>query len=90
MHQADLELARLSIRKEGSVIGIGVHAHTKNLSVLSECHLAPQIDVPSEAGRDEIAGLVLYPFDGALKQDRGQNGHHISRVDGNLVPKSTA
>ena len=89
MHQSDLELAWLSIREEGPMIGVGVHTHTKNLSVLSKRHLAPQIDVTSKAGRYEIAGLVLYPFDGALKQDRSQNGHHISRVDGNLVPKST-
>ena len=55
------------------MVGVGVHTHTKNLSVFPESHLPPQIDVTSEAGRDEVAGLVLYPFDWTLKQNRSQD-----------------
>ena len=69
MHQANLELAWLGIREEGSVIGVSVHTHTKNLSVFPERHLSPQIYVTSEAGRDEIAALVFYPFDRTFEQD---------------------
>ena len=69
VHQADLELAWLGVGEKGSVIGVCVHAHTKYLPVISQSHLPAQIDVATEACRDEVACLVLYPLHRAFEQD---------------------
>ena len=90
MHQADLELARLRVGEERAVVGVGVHPEAEDLAVAAQRHLALEVDVAREPGRDEVAGLVLDPLDRALEQDRGQDRADVARVDRHLVAEAAA
>ena len=71
------------------MIGVGVHTNAKDLAVLSQRQLTPQIDVTTESGRDQIAGLVLDPLHGTFEEDRRQNRYHIPGIDRDLVAEAT-
>ena len=90
VHQADLELARLGVGEERAVIGLGVHAHPEDLAVLAQRHLALQVDIAREAGRDQVAGLVFDPLDRPLKQDGRQDRADVAGVDRHLVAEAAA
>ena len=89
MHEPDLELARLRIREEGAMIGVGVHSYAEDSSVLSHCHLAAQVDVTPETGRDQVAALVLDPFHRTFEKNRREDRGDVARIDGNLVAETT-
>ena len=90
VHQADLELARLRVGEEGAVVGLGAHADAEDLAVLAQGHLAVEVDVASEAGRDQVAGPVLDPLDRSLGEDRGEDRDDVARVDRHLVAEAAA
>ena len=90
VHQADLELGRLGIGEEGPMIGRGMHPHSEDLPVSAERHLPLQVDVASESGRDQIAGLVLNPFDRTFGEDRRQDRNDVAGVHRDLVAETTA
>ncbi len=89
MHEPDLELARLRIGEEGTVIGDRVHAHPEDLAVLAEGQLTLEIHIATESRRDEVAGLVLDPLHRTLSEDGGQDRDDVAGVDGHLVAEST-
>ena len=90
VHQADLELARLRVGEERAVVGVGVDPDAEDLAVAAQRQLAVQVDVPGEAGGDEVARLVLDPLDRPLQQDRGQDRADVPRVDRHLVAETAA
>ena len=90
VHQADLELAGLRVREERAVVSVGADPHPEDLAVLPQRHLAVQVDVPGEAGRDEVAGLVLDPLHRPLQQDRGQDRADVAGIHRHLVAEPAA
>ena len=90
VHEADLELARLRVGEERAVVGQGAHPHAEDLAVAAQRQLAVQVDVPGEAGGDQVPGLVLDPLDRALQQDGSQDGADVPGVDGDLVAEAAA
>ncbi len=90
VQQPDLELARLGVGEERAMVGVTVHPHAEDLAVLAQRHLAVQVHVPREPGRDQVAGLVLDPLHRPLQQDRGQDGADIAGIDRHLVAEAAA
>ena len=90
MQQPDLELAGLGVGEERPVVGVGPDPDGQDLAVLAQRHLAVQVDVPGEAGRDQVAGLVLDPLDRPLQQDGGQDRADVAGVDRDLVAEPAA
>ena len=88
VHQPDLELAGLRVGEEGAVVGVGVHPDAEDLAVLAQRQLAVEVDVAGEAGGDQVAGAVLDPLHRPLGEDRGQDRHHVARVDRHLVAEA--
>ena len=85
-----IALGRLGIGEEGSVIGRGVHPHPEDLPVLAKRHLPLEVDVASESSRDQVAGLVLDPFDRTFGEDRRQDRNDVAGVHRDLVTETTA
>ena len=90
VHQPDLELAGLRVGEEGAVVGVGVHPDAEDLAVLAQRQLAVEVDVAGEAGGDQVARAVLDPLHRPLGEDRGQDRHHVARVDRHLVAEAAA
>ena len=72
------------------MIGRGMHPHSEDLPVFAERHFPLQVDVASETGRDQIAGLVLNPFDRTFGEDRRQDRNDVAGVHRDLVTETTA
>ena len=89
VHQTDLELGGLRICVEGTVIGQRVHAHAEDLSVLAQRQFTLQIHIATEAGGDQVAGLVFHPLNRTLGEDRREDRNDVSGVDRHLVAEST-
>jgi hypothetical protein len=90
VHQADLELARLSVGEERAVVRRGVHPDTEDLAVSTQRQLTVEVDVATEAGRDQVARLVLDPLHRDLEQDRGEDRHDVTGIDRHLVAEAAA
>ena len=90
VQQPDLELAGLGVGEERAVVGVAAHPDAEDLAVVAQRHLAVEVDVAGEPGRDQVAGLVLDPLHRALEQDRGQDRAHVTRVDLDLVAEAAA
>ncbi len=90
VHQADLELAGLGVGEECAVVGERAHPHAEDLAVAAQRQLTVQVDVPREAGGDQVPGLVLDPLDRALQQDGGQDRADVAGIDGHLVAEAAA
>ena len=88
VHEPDLELGGLSITVERTVIGDRVHAHAQDLAVLAHSDLALQVHIATEAGRDEVAGVVLNPLHRTLGQDRREDRDDVAGVDRHLVAEA--
>ena len=70
------------------MVGVGVHPDAEDLAVLAQRQLTVEVDVAGEAGRDQVARAVLDPLHRPLGEDRGQDRHHVARVDGHLVAEA--
>ena len=88
VEQSGLELRRLSVREEGSVVAVQVDAQRQHLAFLVDRQVAGHVKVAREAGGDEVLVAILNPLHRAADQEARRCGDHVARIDRNLVAEA--
>ena len=88
--QAGRELGRRHVRVERAVVRERREAQALDAPVLVGGQLAHAVVVAREAGGRDVVDARLDPLHRHAGDDRGDDGHHVARVDRHLVAEAAA